>query len=793
MTETGKSERGRFDGARAGGLYARASWLLVAVGLCLALAPAALASSPSFTWTGSAEFEEWSQAENWAGKSAPVAHEKVGTLAFPRLTSESCTGEEEEFHACYFSENDLEGLSAKSLELDDGDIYEIDGEALELGSGGLIAAPASGSSGRALDFLDLPLELSASQKWSVSGRGTGELSGLALEGEVEGPQGPGTTLAVELSKDASLYLENYTEVGPVTISGASASKAGFENGIVDLAEGELNSEDGKAVDLSHVFLFGSGAVGALTTDDAEVDVGGELEPGAIEATSVKLDPATKIAFRITGKEMIPEADYSQLLAEGAVELGGATIGVEVGPASKGGVCPELVTGHTYTFVSTTKTLSGTFANAPEHGSDIPINFAASCGNASQVMRIDYGRSGPIETVTATVEAKPVISEDPLSTTVAEGASATFKAAATGAASVQWQVNRGTGAFEADTIDQGVTTDTLTVEHAIAAESGYEYRAVFENGAGEVSSTPATLTVEAKPVVSEDPLSTTVVEGASATFNAADTGAASVQWQVKRGTGTFEADTIDLGVTTDTLTVEHASAAESGYEYRAVFKNGAGETPTTVATLTVETLAERQRHEEEAAKAKQQEEAAIARQQEEAAIARQQEEAATAAAIKKRQAEEVAIAAAKKSREEAAAKGGVLAAKEGSPDATIADTSLSVASSGAFVVKIECPAGETSCTGTITVRTLKAVIAGVPGREAKQKASVLTLASGSFTVAGGQTKAVTLHLSATARHLLARSHVLSARATIVAHDPAGGTHTGQTIVTLRAPKAKRGKS
>ena len=100
----------------------------------------------------------------------------------------------------------------------------------------------------------------------------------------------------------------------------------------------------------------------------------------------------------------------------------------------------------------------------------------------------------------------------------------------------------------------------------------------------------------------------------------------------------------------------------------------------------------------------------------------------------------------------------------------------MSSSGAFVVKIECPAGETSCTGTITLRTLHAVSAGSSGGKGKSKPAVLTLAAGSFTVAGGQTKAVTLHLSATARKLLARDHTLSARATIVAHNPAGATHT-----------------
>jgi hypothetical protein len=101
--------------------------------------------------------------------------------------------------------------------------------------------------------------------------------------------------------------------------------------------------------------------------------------------------------------------------------------------------------------------------------------------------------------------------------------------------------------------------------------------------------------------------------------------------------------------------------------------------------------------------------------------------------------------------------------------------------------VSCPAGETSCAGTITLRTVTAVSAS-PRR--KGKPAVLTLAAGSFTVPGGKIKAVTLRLSKKARALLTRTHLLRARATIVAHDPAGATHTTQTIVTLHAAKAKR---
>ena len=124
-----------------------------------------------------------------------------------------------------------------------------------------------------------------------------------------------------------------------------------------------------------------------------------------------------------------------------------------------------------------------------------------------------------------------------------------------------------------------------------------------------------------------------------------------------------------------------------------------------------------------------------------------------------------------------------------PDAELVSTSLGVSSSGTFSVKVRCPAGESRCTGTVTVtlRTLIAVGAG-RGHRSRRKLVTLILAVGSFRVAGGKVVTVKLHLSAKGRTLLARAHLLRVRATIVARDAAGATHTTHTTVTIRTIKA-----
>jgi hypothetical protein len=594
MGATGRSDTGWLAGAIARSRVALAIGLMTALAFCLVQAAVASAILPSFTWSGAATVigtEDWSEAAHWKGLAAPTSGEEIGALTFPQLTSSACLDEPTQ-HPCYFSYNDLTGLSAESLQLDDGNHggrpYIIGGEALTLGSEGLTATPAA--AGEAGDFLLLPLRLNVSQKWIISDRVGGgiEENGLLLAGRVSGSG----ALTAELANGAALILENDTEVGPVTLEGPNGTGEHINNGSVFLEGGTLNSSDHEPVNLRNVFFAGTGAVGALTSSAATIDVGSEADPeevepaGGLEATSVSLASTSATLFEIRGGGTVAQTDYSQMLSSGPVALAGV-IGVTVGKPSESEPCPTLTPGSTYTLISTTGTLSGTFANAPEAGPEIAIESGKGCAQAAQKMRISYNRSGTTETVTGTVEAEALANQK------------------------------------------------------LAEE-------------------------QAKKVGEE---------------------AADVQ----------------------------------------------------------------------------------------AAAKKHQEEAAAAAAAKKREEE---------------AKQGVLGSTEASPDATIASASLQANASGTVHVKISCPAGESSCTGTVALRTLNAVASRVLDAW-NAKVAVLTLATGSFNVPGGQAKTITLHLSARARKLLAHRHLLRVRVTVAAHNPAGATHTAQSTVTLRLQKAGHG--
>src|SRR5579875_3489913 len=141
-----------------------------ALAAALLLLPAASASaSTNYTWSGLGESPgEWSNAKNWEG-SAPSG--AVGTLDFPALTSSACTASPRTA-ACYTSDNNLSGLTAEAISIGDGVPYQITGNPITLGAGGLTAALSANSCPES-EFcgpvIQVPLALSAPQTWSISG------------------------------------------------------------------------------------------------------------------------------------------------------------------------------------------------------------------------------------------------------------------------------------------------------------------------------------------------------------------------------------------------------------------------------------------------------------------------------------------------------------------------------------------------------------------------------------------------------------------------------------------------
>jgi hypothetical protein len=114
--------------------------------------------------------------------------------------------------------------------------------------------------------------------------------------------------------------------------------------------------------------------------------------------------------------------------------------------------------------------------------------------------------------------------------------------------------------------------------------------------------------------------------------------------------------------------------------------------------------------------------------------------------------------------------------------------LTASKTGTLIVAVRCQSQLATCVGKITLRTTAA--ARSASGAAGSSAHTLVLASARFAIANGRIAHLRLRLSPKARRLLARDHVLRARATIaMSSAPAGTT---QTPVTLRFDKASAGR-
>jgi hypothetical protein len=125
-------------------------------------------------------------------------------------------------------------------------------------------------------------------------------------------------------------------------------------------------------------------------------------------------------------------------------------------------------------------------------------------------------------------------------------------------------------------------------------------------------------------------------------------------------------------------------------------------------------------------------------------------------------------------------------------ARLAGASFKESRSGAVAMRVSCPTAAGSCAGRLTLRGALARSAGA-GRTGA-KTVLVTLATAAFSVRGGHVQTVTLRLSQRARALLARAHVLKARAIVAERDSLGDLHKIASTVTLRwsgPTRARRG--
>ena len=180
------------------------------------------------------------------------------------------------------------------------------------------------------------------------------------------------------------------------------------------------------------------------------------------------------------------------------------------------------------------------------------------------------------TVTVAGIAAPVITTQPVSTTINSGGTANLTVTASGdSPGFQWY--RGTSGVTTDPVVGAISASFTTP--ALTTTTTYWVRAA--NVAGVSDSNVATITVITPPAVTTQPASTTIDSGGTATLTVAASGTSpSFQWYLG-----------DSGVTTNPVSgatsasfTTPALTATSSYWARA--SNGAGTSDSNAATVTV---------------------------------------------------------------------------------------------------------------------------------------------------------------------------------------------------------------
>jgi len=176
-----------------------------------------------------------------------------------------------------------------------------------------------------------------------------------------------------------------------------------------------------------------------------------------------------------------------------------------------------------------------------------------------------------------VRVAPSITTQPISQTVTAGQTATFSVVATGSAPLSYQWNKNGTAIS------GATSSSYTTPPTTISDNGAQFTVLVSNTAGSVSSSSATLTVNAvtvPPSITTQPASQTVTAGQTATFAVVATGTAplSYQWQ-KNGANIAVA-------TSSSYTTPATTTADSGSTFVVIVSNSAGNATSNAATLTV---------------------------------------------------------------------------------------------------------------------------------------------------------------------------------------------------------------
>ena len=258
------------------------------------------------------------------------------------------------------------------------------------------------------------------------------------------------------------------------------------------------------------------------------------------------------------------------------------------------------TGLTYQWESSTSGCAGTWTDISGATSSCYTIASVTAGMNNTAYRCKVTSScGPTTINTScallTVVTSVNVTTQPVNQVICDGAATSFTVAGSGSGILyQWQVNTGSGFANISNggVYGGAATATLTLTGANTIYNGYQYRCLLSNSTCTTpgTSAAATLTVNALPAITSNPVSQTICTGSNVSFSTTATGTGiTYQWRVNTGAGFVNVTDAGAysGANSATLNITGATIGFNGYQYQCVVSGTCSPAATsTAATLTV---------------------------------------------------------------------------------------------------------------------------------------------------------------------------------------------------------------